>query len=257
MTNYYKVESTYGLSTAGEAETLFTPGEPRPAGKYGCILLHGSGATNYMFSEAARWASSELAAELALAGIPCLSIQMGGNTYANDVAMDAIDDAITYLAAATGVPSTKVCLLGISMGGGTAVRYAEVNPAKVAAVVGLIPFANPQYVYENNIGGLQGAIGAAWGVTYPTPLPAGADLIGNASAIDAANIPVKFWYDDVDTLIRPIDVTNLAAACGGTATAVEVDPADLGHTEGTIKAVIDSGAGRSSEIINFLYANGA
>lgn len=255
MSDYYSVLTTSGHVTVGESETLFLPSNPRPNTKFGVILLHGSGATYSMFSDAPHWASSELGSDLAMAGIPCLSIQMGGNTYANDVAMTAIDNAVTYLASAAGIPATKVAVLGISMGAGAAFRFAATRPTKVSAVVGLIPMANIIRIYTDNTLGLRSAIGTAWGVTYPTPLPAGADLLAQAPTVDANDIPVKFWYDDADPVILPADVTALAAAAGGT--AVEIDPADLGHTEGSIKAVVDSGAGHSSEIINFLIANGS
>lgn len=253
MTNYYKIRATTGNVTVGESEMLFLPSKPRPAGKFGVILLHGSGADYAMFADSPHWASTQIPAFLARAGIPSLSIQMGGNTYANDTAMTAITAAIAYLASAAGVPSTKVCLLGISMGGGTAMRYASLNPSKVAAVAGLIPQSNIIRNYEENTIGLRAGIGTAWGVTYPTPLPSGADLVALAPAMNGV-VPSTLWYDDADTVILPADVIALGTAAGST--LVEVPP-DLGHTESTTKAIVDLGAGSASEIINFFMANGA
>lgn len=251
MTNNYSIQSTINNVVSGQQETLFLPGKIRP-GAHGVMLLHGSGANYSMFSEAARWASSELAACLTLAGFPCLSIQMGGSLYANDVTMDNIEAGIEYLSEAAGVPADKVHLLGVSMGGGTALRFASLNPERALSVTGLIPMVNIIHAYENNVLGLRAAIGTAWGVTYPTPLPEGADLLSLAAAIAENSIATQLWYDDVDAVIRPVDVLAMAEATN--ADLREIEATDLGHSESSIKTVVDTGAGRAIEIINHLVA---
>jgi S-formylglutathione hydrolase FrmB len=253
--SYYIAEATTGLIVSGQSEIVFTPGDQRPDGNCSVILLHGATAGYDNFGAASRWASAKIPAYLAMAGIPCISIEAYGDAFANNDAMSAITPAITYMNGRFSTHPTKACILGISMGGGTGIRYAGLNPSKVSALIGIIPMVDIDHLYQNNILGLRAAVGTAWGVTYPTALPADANLDTYGAIIDANNIPTKFWYDDVDTAILAADVVSMAALTGGT--AVEIDPSDLGHTEGSINAAQTMGAGAAKEMVDFFLANGA
>lgn len=252
MTNYTAI-SSIGNIQAGETDYLWLPGEKRGANKYGVVLLHGAGAPNN-FMDATRLGSLTLPAWLAMAGIPVVAGQMGGDTFANDTAMTRINSAITYLSANAGVPSTKVILIGASMGGALALRYASLNPSKVAAIVGIIPLTNINTIYQSNAGGLRAAIGTAWGVTYPTALPAGANLPVLASALNGV-VPSRLYYSDADALIPYADVLAMASIAGSE--AIEYDPTNSGHTETTIGAVQNRGNGFASEIIEYIKRYGA
>lgn len=54
-------------------------------------------------------------------------------------------------------------------------------------------------------------------VGIAAPLPAGADLLANAGTL--SGIPTRFYYAPDDTLINPSDVTAMATAMGGSASA--------------------------------------
>lgn len=224
--NRYKVTTRAGRIQAGELDYLFEPSEPDP-GKKPVILLHGSGAGNYAaFVKGSNWASCVIGPMAAWGGRKVIAGWMGSQSFANDTLMARIDTAMTVL----GV--TEAHILGVSMGGGGAVRYASLNPSKTASIMCLIPLADIDAVYQANRLGLRADIGTAWGVTYPTPLPSQADLIGvHAPAIAANGTPRRVLYSTVDTSTLPAEVEALAAGMGITPEAVD---ATYGHTEGTI-----------------------
>lgn len=238
----------------GERDYIFKPGRQRPAGKFGVVLLHGSGAP-IQYASVASWASGALAGLIAQAGIPCIAAEMSGQAFGNDAAMTDIGNAINYLAAQTGVPSTKIHVIGISMGAYTGLRYAANNVSKVASFTGIIPLCDLDYIYQGNVGGLRAQIGTAWGVTYPTALPAGAIISSSAAALNGV-VPSQMYYSTVDALIPTAQVTTMGTTIG--ASPVTAVDSTYGHNEGSIQAAVDlGGAGTAQQIINFLIANGA
>jgi pimeloyl-ACP methyl ester carboxylesterase len=240
---HYKISNVF----AGETDQLWMPRNPR-TGQYGVILCHGYNTPD-TYSQATFPRSAKLVSELARHGIPSVAGLFGGDTWANDTAMSRITAAHSYLATATGASSTKVHLFGMSMGNALALRYAALNPTKVASVTGIIPLSSIANMYEaNNPAGSRASIGTAWGVTYPTPLPAGADLLALAPTLQANTIPYRAYYSSVDQYIAVADVQALADAAGGT--AAEID-STYGHADAALTQfnVIDH--------INFLVANGA
>lgn len=248
MRTHYTSSMGVGNIQAAETDVLFTPSRALTTADIGIILLHGATTPNE-FADHTRWGSVRLAARLALAGYPCIAGAMANDAFANDTVMARITAARAFLASATGCSPNKTHLLGVSMGGGTAVRYAALNPTKVESITGIIPMANIDALYQANTLGLRASIGTAWGVTYPTALPAGANLLAQAPAIATADIPVRFYYDDADAAIDPADVLALAVACD--ATTFEIPP-DLGHVEGTIDACADIGGTNWSGLIGWL-----
>lgn len=249
----YSVSTKLGNIQAGEIDWLFTPSNVR-AGRAGVILIHGASTPDHFIGQG--WpAANKLAAALANAGIACVSGYLGTNStntadpWCNDTHLARIDSALTYLAT-SGVTATKVHLFGISMGGGAAFRWAGTNPTKAASITGVIPMSNINYHYQNNSpAGAQAGIGTAWGVTFPTALPAGADLVGGyAPAIKSAGIPVNTYYSTIDAYVQPSDVLALTSAAGGQSYAID---SSVGHANGTL-AKFDVNA-----YISFLKANGA
>lgn len=232
----YSILTKKSNIATGEVDWLWVPGNVR-TGRYGVILLHGASTPDQFVGQG--WpAANKLAAALANAGIPCVSGYLGTNStntadpWSNDTHMARITSALAYLASATGASATKAHLFGVSMGGGAAFRYAATNPTKVASVVAVMPQSNISRNYtDDNPAGARAGIGTAWGVTYPTALPAGADLVAQAAAISAAHIPVRAYYSTVDTLALPADVRALANAAGGTHEAID---STAGHANGSL-----------------------
>lgn len=246
----YAAITRYGSVRAAEYDTVFKPNPQRPTGKYGVVLLHGSGAPRE-FIAPELLGSSKIAPLIAQAGIPCISAEMSGQSWANDAAMTDIDNAIAFLAAQTGCPSTKVHLLGISMGGALMIRYAELHPAKVASMTGIIPLCNIQSIYAGQSAPVKAEMETAWG-TPGGPLPAGANIHSNGASL--TDIPAHFYYSTSDSVIAPADT---AAFC----TAYSIPLTNLGangHSETSIQDAVNlGGTDTLASIIADLYANGA
>lgn len=247
MSGYAKV-MTKSHIRANEREYTFTPTKRRTAGTYGVVMCHGAGAPTE-FSDTVLTGGMQIGPQLALAGIPSIAAEMGGNQWGNDLAMGCIDTAITYMAAQASVPATKVCLLGVSMGGLTAIRYAMLHPDKVAAVVGIIPLTNLVGFYNANAGS-QAEIAAAWGVATGAALPAAADIQSQAASL---TVPTRIYYSSADTTVIPADTTAFATAAGVPA----IDVGAHGHSDTTLLDVIAQGGGNLAEVANFFKQNGA
>ncbi len=242
----YGVFTKIGNVFAGEYDYLWVPRSPR-TGNYGVVLCHGAATPdNYI---GAGWPNADsMAAAIANAGIPCVAGYFAGDAWCNDTVMSRIATATTYMASVTGSSTTKIHLIGISMGGGTAYRYASLNPSKVASVTGIIPLSNITYNYTSNLPtGAQASIATAWGVTYPAALPSGADLPTLASAMNGV-VPSQAFYSTIDPYIRPADVQALATAAGGSAAAID---SAYGHANGTV------GEMNIPALISWLKARGA
>lgn len=84
-----------------------------------------------------------------------------------------LNDAIAYHKAnLQGDPSKPIILLGLSAGSTGALRRAGLDPGNVGCVVTFMNVADLTSAYTNDVGGQRAGIGTAYGVTYPTSLPA-------------------------------------------------------------------------------------
>lgn len=246
MSHGYTLTHQTGRVGTGETDQVWAPRTPR-TGTCGLILCHGATAPNEFIDLISQAASVRLAAALASAGIPCLSGTFGGDTFANDTAMTRIESAWTVLKGLYPAMRTdKVALLGVSMGGAVAARYSQLNPTKVAALVGIIPLWDIVALYAGNVGGLATSVATAWGVTAPAALPPEADIAANAAA--AAGIPTLAGYSTADAFIDPAWVTTYATTVGATTTIIDTTS---GHTDTTVGKMPIATVGE------FLAAHGA
>lgn len=241
----YSVTAETGRVRAGEVDYLWAPRTPR-TGTCGVVLCHGATSPAQYMNLLTQSNSVKLAAALASAGIPCIAGEFSGDSWGNDAAMTDVTNAWGVLQAAyPDMRTDKVALLGASMGAAVIARWSQLNPTQTAAVVGIIPLWDLVAFYQGDVGGLQSSVAAAWGVTAPAALPAGADIAANASL--AAGIPHLAGYSTTDALIDPDWVTAYTAAVGGTA---QVTNPNSGHTNASIGGLPIATIGR------FLAANG-
>lgn len=243
----YFVDSKLGRVQSGETDSIWHPTSPWA----GCpvVLLHGAGEPANFLHATSQMSSVKVAAYLAKNGIPCISGDFGGAyTFANDTNMSRITSAVSAIRAEyPNCRQDKVVLLGVSMGGGAAERWAQLNPTQVAGIVGHIPAYDLDDIYQNNRAGLRSLIGTAWGVTYPTALPAGANYKNSAATV--ASIPHLLGYSSADTLILPATVTAYAA--GLTSPQLVVTDTTFGHSDQAVGGLnIDT-------ILNFIKTNAA
>lgn len=204
----YSVYCTRGQIAANENDYLWVPNKLNSKNKYGVVLCHGRGVPDeFMTAANAR----TMVAYLARAGFACVAGEFGGNQWGNNTAVARIDAAFTYLKSkVSGLDANKFHIMGISMGGGTAIRYAQSNPSKIVTLHAFLPVTSIRNIYEGNLSGLQAEIATAWGVTAPAALPAAADLLANASSLN--NIPTWLYHAGNDTLINANDITALQNA---------------------------------------------
>lgn len=246
----YIVKNRLGGLHTGEADYIYFPTSQRPAGKYGVILLHGAGVPDE-WDIGTAWESARLAGTLANAGIPCVAGYMGGDTFGNDTSQTRMTEALAYLAAQTGASSTKAHVIGVSMGGAVGARWAAANTSKAATYTGLIPLLDPVSAYNTNYGGFRATIGTAWGVTYPTALPAGASIATAVSSMSGV-VPSKVFYSSSDAVIDPARQTAAGATMGATVTNVGTN----GHSELSIADAATAMHGWA-DLVTWLLANGA
>jgi len=240
-----------GRIRPGEVDYLWLPDEPYDG--YPVVLLHGAGTlARDSFNSGAFYATSMLAGALYERNIPVMAGWMGNDTMGNDTGVNAVESARTYLDSLAFIDASKIHSFGISMGAFVGGRHASLNPTRAASFMGLMPFSDPAAVYNTNRAGFRATIGTAWGVTYPTPLPAQANFIGlHAPAMAAANIPRRLMYSTADTTVLPAEVTALAAAMGIVA---EVVDAVNNHDEKTIWSAMQLGAGGWDDYADWVEA---
>lgn len=241
----YRARNRLGNVVAAELDTLFSAYPQRDG--YPVILLHGSNTPfQYVLSSPN---SLRLPAYLAQSGFSSISAVMHGQTYANDQSMTDIDTAKAFIESQLSLSAGKVHLIGISMGGALAVRYAGLNPSLVASVTGIIPLSSIINYYTGlPAGATKTEIATAWGVISPAALPAGADLLTVGAPMNGV-VPSRLYYASDDPLINPTDVIALGAAIGSEAV---VDMGAGGHTETSIGNAFAYGGGAAGEILDFM-----
>lgn len=157
---------TSGVYAAGETGLAIMPKHYRGDGsKPGVILLHGNAEDDVAAFGRTPLTNNQtrMANAIADAGYPCFAPLAAGNAMANDTALARVSDAYAYLTGALGAKPGKVALLGLSMGGGTAMAWARANLASVSCMVLLEPMSDINDVITNNRAGLAAAVHTAYG----------------------------------------------------------------------------------------------
>lgn len=234
---------------AGEVTYLVSPNKKKQ-NAYPTILLHPGGVTNGNFFSVAYGQVAAMQHMTRELGTPSISGLLGGDCWANDTGMSRVDAALAYINTTLGTNYTKFHLIGASMGAAIGLRYMALNPQKVVSFTGVIPLTNLIDSYENDVAGLRASIGTAWGVTYPTPLPAGADLVAQAPLIAAAKIPCQFFYANDDAICFPADILAMNTLVNGKA----YDVGALGHSENAVFAAFQHGLGNGKAFSEFAKA---
>lgn len=168
-------------------------------------------------------------------GTVCVSSDMGGaNGFGAPASTARVKAVYDWLQTQPGVAQGRVLCVGTSMGNMTALRFALDYPGRVIGILSFFGMSDPVTIYNQNLGGVQAALGAAWGVVYPAPLPLGADLISIAGggAFDALD-----WlgYSGTgDALVPPQSQLAFSEAMGDNAEYHSTGA--TGHGDDTIAA---------------------
>lgn len=229
--NPYSLTVQVGRIAPAEVDYIWRPQRVDPD-KLPVVLFHGSGASNYnAYVHGANYASCVVGPMAAFGGRIVIGGWLGNQAFGNDTFISRVNAALAVIGA------TRAHMFGVSMGGGSAVRYAALNPDKTASIMCIVPMADMSAIYNSNRLGLRSDIGTAWGVTYPTPLPSQADLTGvQAPLVAAHGTPRRVLYSTADTSTLPAEVEAMAAAMGITPQVIDTTS---GHTEATLAKAKD------------------
>jgi predicted alpha/beta hydrolase family esterase len=159
-------------------------------------------------------------------GLIAVSADLGVNlnNWGAPDADDAIDAAWARMVSRYGVASDKVMLVGISMGGLTALNYAVNNPTKVSAVLALVPAVSLQHHHDDPVtlgGSVPDDDGTGW--DHEIDVAYG----GHSAYLEALStrspyhhmtfpdIPLLCYVSDNDTQAPPDLVEEYVTAVGG------------------------------------------
>jgi hypothetical protein len=236
-----RIATGVGQYAAGEGHALITTRAYRAGtGAPGVICCGGRGAS-YLAPTEPRY--RRIPSALAEAGLPVLSCQLGdGRTWGNDVAIDRIGDAVSFLTGPIGACPDGVILFAGSMGLLGALNWAARNRDRVLAVATTLPVVDLADVHDNDRGGFASEIEAAYGgragyeaaVAMHNPVRQLAALHG---------LPLRAWYSTDDPIAHPPALESFVSALGGQAGAVPLGP--IGHFAGTTEP---------QEVVDFLVA---
>lgn len=193
------------------------------------IYFHGvTGNASEMLGGAGVPSARLLVRALVLAGWPVVSVSMPV-TWGNATTLSRYDSALTFArTAAIGAHASKPpVLLGVSHGTTCALTVAYNRT--VAAVAGILPAVDLQAIRVADTLSLRAGIDSAWGVTYPTALPAGADPATHTAQLSA--VPQRLFYSSDDAV--SVNLSTYATATG----ASIVNLGALGHTDTAVAAV--------------------
>lgn len=245
---------------AGKTDYSIRPTHPL-AGGYGCTLMHQAG-TLYLaqYSAATTPISSDIPGALAVAGIPSQAGEMNGTIatdgWGTNGVMSDMDVALTRLGVVNPTISTaKMHLFGVSMGLYSCLRYALLNPTKVASVTGVVGMTDIISVFDTTPA-QQASILSAWGVPDRAGLVASpANIYSSLTALNGV-VPVQLFYSGGDTTVLPSTQTGAATLTGGTAT--QVSPS-LNHAaaESILGLVGDLAPGNWAAVTDFMLNHDA
>lgn len=172
------------------------------------IACHGAGGSPQTYTPLRTRRHLEL---LAQTGCCVFVGSLGGiNTWANDAALTATDNVITYATANWDVDPTRIALVGESMGAMLALNYFWRHLIDIKCAALLIPVVAADALHDRNavFGALiDAAYGGAptWEAEVPNRDPSAA---ANAASIATVRDRVWIWYSTDDTIVIPADVTS-------------------------------------------------
>jgi len=213
-----------------EPSILIVPKFVRP-GATGIVYCHGYGedALEPRDLTSTRINMFNLVQALAEAGFPVISCFNAGNQWGNATAVARVTSAAAYLASRVGASSTRVGLMGQSMGHLAVMNWAAQNRAKAAFVLSSMGVADLNDIHNNS--SYAASINSAYGGSY-TDAAQGATYNPTVNAASKfAGLPWMCWGGSSDTVCPPAKTTALKNAIGPTASYTQVSG---GHAFATV-----------------------
>lgn len=222
-----------GRSTATFKDYYHAPIENRRSYP---VVVHGHGVTNDANEAAGQFGVPSvlpILRAIADGGYVVASPTMA-SLWGNATSKSRQTDVVTWAKASVNGSNAKIGMIGFSHGAGSVLNQAaDLGSANVAWVIGIIPAVDYTAIRVSNPtppgGNLRASIDAAFSVTYPAALPAGADPATRTAAL--AGIPVQMWTSSDDLVSQ--NVQAFCTTLGGDFHNLGA----LGHTDAAIAAV--------------------
>lgn len=198
--------------------TSFRPKRP-VEGRYPVVLAHGWQGNARSWFNLTSWNTLLWTTGLAERGLSMVGASFGDGFGAPS---EATDMEFMRTWCGTNMPwcdNSKLVIVGLSMGNYNAWAYRRDNPTRVAGILGLMPGSDLVVTRTppERLAGVNAAVDAAWGVTYPAALPPAADFLTLAPTL--RGIPYRAYYSTADVVVLPAEVQAFAAAMQGEAIA--------------------------------------
>jgi pimeloyl-ACP methyl ester carboxylesterase len=212
------------------------------------FFLHGYGGSRYSYSDPLKYPTLRKVFQnhtWIVAAPECRTVSSYQNWYAEPSRQD-ITDILVQLRGSFSIDENHVHVMGNSMGGGGALKYAMFNNEVIASLVEIHGIANfTQFYYENS--GYQASLRAVYGGT-PSQVPA---VYANESALGNelrfSHTPVMILHGTADAVVSVSQsrfLNQSLSARGYTVKYIEVP--GIGHDGSALVS------GREMEIFGWL-----
>lgn len=141
-------------------------------------------------------------------GFVVAASNLHGDNWGNDAAITDMENLLTHLAANSNADTSRVLLIGVSMGWITACSYARNGAATVLAMVSIVGACDLSYVHDNGFGtSIDTAYTdhAGYLAAFDTRDP---QTIATGGYLD--DIPIAMWWDQDGTIDNAVGVTETA-----------------------------------------------
>ena len=226
------VSTGHGRFVEGEGDTVFRPRRVRATPLVVYCHPSGGGSARAALPETAE---HRFLSALAARGFFVVAPDLGGpsETWGNDLAVHKIQQVIDRARRPGRIRADEVLLVGNSMGASDMLAFAHRGSTPVRALVAIAPVSDLAGLRALGADDLRANIDAAWSVSWPDPLPAGADPVEYLPSLAGQRLLAFFASDD--PLVPPASVMQLAAVIGGAA----VDLGPVGHATAIAHVPVD------------------
>lgn len=195
-----------GRIVASQADAVMQP-RWRRGERIGVVYAHGgNGVPSYIGLGQGSRHFVQMARDF---GYPSAGTYLTALPWGNATAQGRVRSTRTYLQSSLGARSGGVIIFAVSQGTAAAMTVAADHPDEVLGVVSFLPAFDLDNLRELDPFNSRAGIDAAWGVTYPTPLPADANPALRKD--DLADMPILMFYATNDGFIPTSVVTDWVA----------------------------------------------
>lgn len=177
---------------------------------------------------------------------PTVTVNYEGLQFGSPTIRNSLLSIKTWMETALNTTPGPCFGIGVSLGNLNLLTTEKHHPGFAYSVVGITPATVIQNIYDEDRGGFRSDIELAYGITFPAPLPAGAELLDGIEASTLPELPYRAYYADDDVLTLPSELEQVVA---GMNNAETFSVGNLGHSEAACMAV------PMDDVIDFFLAS--